>query len=607
MLRDVAFPGRVAVMRVSPSLNPRRACADSVAAFGLLLFSGIVPLATAQEFIYKSGTNAWDAPSNWTPSVIPDSPDVLISFQKATETRPVVEIDATDRTVGSISADLSGGGASGGWTIRNVSGKTGKLIFDSASGTPSITTTASAAFQSLSLEVSLSGTKGIDIYGTAVDGSTYGGGIIFTGNNTGLTGGFNFRSTVMGIYRFNAPAAAGSNAFNIYSTAGTRLLLGGSGAQSFSNNANLATGTKVEISPNSSGDVTYSGVISGSGDVTFSSYGTGGLKLTGINTHTGKTMVNGPLKLTFNSAANFGNGSTLQFAASGGSPTLIHAAGNTADITKKADQLSTRTVDLYTAQLAVDTNGNDVTYANALAGSFASSGITKQGVGSLRLRGANTYKNLTVVEMGTLLISNSSNSGTGTSEIQVKADAILGGSGTMIPDGSKNLIVAAGGTLAPGDAGIGAAMGKLSLNLGNTTGKAIFENGSKFQMTLGLGLKSSCFVVTNALAGDISFMGTTVINFTDLSGGILENGAYTLIQSNDLAAYSGLLFEGDRIIGGLTIGSGLSEAYSAYLSLSGNDIVLNLTAVPEPGAFAFLLVALGIVAGFGCHRKLSEY
>ena len=101
------------------------------------------------------------------------------------------------------------------------------------------------------------------------------------------------------------------------------------------------------------------------------------------------------------------------------------------------------------------------------------------------------------------------------------------------------------------------------------------------------------------------FFNNTTINFTDVTGGSLATGDYLLFEGdanvNSSTGYVGLTLgggftgasvSGTAITGGLVIGSGLGGYSSSQLFLVGNDIYLNVSAVPEPSTCAAL-------AGFG--------
>ena len=109
------------------------------------------------------------------------------------------------------------------------------------------------------------------------------------------------------------------------------------------------------------------------------------------------TITGGTLTLSGTAASPFSagvniNGGTLNFAAlnnlgsgpiSFGGGTLQYALGNTADI-------SGSTITLGAGGGTIDTNGNNVTFANSI-GNNGSGGLTKIGAGTLTLTSADTY------------------------------------------------------------------------------------------------------------------------------------------------------------------------------------------------------------------------
>jgi hypothetical protein len=216
---------------------------------------------------------------------------------------------------------------------------------------------------------------------------------------------------------------------------------------------------------------------------------------------------------------------------------------------------------------------------------------------------SNGYSGGTTVTGGKLLVTNTSGSGTGGGAVTVGASGTLGGSGIINPNSGTaagTLNTAAGitvsGVLSPGgsvSATTGGTfsntIGTLTFNLGNTTGNLTLNSGATLSFDLGASLTSDNISIVSGAAGDVVF-NNNVINLSNLSGGTLSNGAYTLFTA-DAAVYSGLTVDGSNFIT-----SGLSVAtfsgYTSTLQLSGNNIVLNLTAVPEPHEFALAIVGL---------------
>jgi len=159
----------------------------------------------------------------------------------------------------------------------------------------------------------------------------------------------------------------------------------------------------------------------------------------------------------------YGNNATLSDLSSPGAGTAVIANGNL---------LSGATVTLGAVTLNVQQN-NDTTFGGSIADTFleysgSGSGTTgplnllKRGPATLRLSGANTYSGTTTVSAGTLGVDGSLNG----ASLTIQNNATLVGSGTI----NTPVIIQNGGTLAPGNSGIGTLTTLASLNLaGNTT------------------------------------------------------------------------------------------------------------------------------------------
>jgi hypothetical protein len=105
-------------------------------------------------------------------------------------------------------------------------------------------------------------------------------------------------------------------------------------------------------------------------------------------------------------------------------------------------------------QVRYTVNSGRVTISDTIGSGIGmtESRLTKLGAGTLVLTGDNSYWNRTTVSAGTLLVNNTTGSGTGPSPVTVDgATAVLGGTGTVggLIDVQNN------GTLAPGDGGVG--------------------------------------------------------------------------------------------------------------------------------------------------------
>jgi autotransporter-associated beta strand protein len=158
----------------------------------------------------------------------------------------------------------------------------------------------------------------------------------------------------------------------------------------------IALGQNTSIAANSGSALTVSGAISGGFNLTKADSGT--LTLSGANTYTGTTTIAAGI-LQANRAdvaavsGALGNGGTISFT--GG--TLQYGANSA------GTNYSTRIINNTTAAIKLDTNGQNVTFGNALS-STNTAGLTKEGTGQLELKMSATtqYTGTTTIHGGTL-------------------------------------------------------------------------------------------------------------------------------------------------------------------------------------------------------------
>ncbi len=184
--------------------------------------------------------------------------------------------------------------------------------------------------------------------------------------------------------------------------------------------------------------------------------------------------------------------------------------------------------------------------------------LLKAGPGQLTLATGNTYSGGTTVSNGTLLVNNSTGSGTGSGAVTVLSGGILGGTGTIGGPVSVN------GTLAPGN-----SAGTLTVS-----NDLVLNSGALLQYQLGTNSDLT------AVSGNLTLDGT--LNVTDAGG--FTNTTYPLFT------YSGTLTtNGSPTI--LTIGStpDTNKTYTIDISTAGQvnlvvGIIASFTASPLSGA-----------------------
>ncbi|RBP38153.1 putative secreted protein with PEP-CTERM sorting signal [Roseimicrobium gellanilyticum] len=216
--------------------------------------------------------------------------------------------------------------------------------------------------------------------------------------------------------------------------------------------------------------------------------GAGTMSLSGVNTYTGVTTINaGTLHL--DSAGALGGGGNITFT--GG--TLQHGINNAVDYSAKIIN--------STSAIRIDTNGQSVSYAAALAASNTG-GLIKSGTGTLALGAPTLYTGGTNVSGGTLSISGLAGTAT------VSSGATMAGTGTI-----AGLLTLDSGSFLNMQNG---AAGTLTLASGLTI------NGAS---TLGFDLGSAADLLA-LTSGVLNVSGVTTLNFADIGA---VAGTYNLI------------------------------------------------------------------------------
>jgi fibronectin-binding autotransporter adhesin len=300
---------------------------------------------------------------------------------------------------------------------------------------------------------------------------------------------------------------------------------------------------------------TQSGVVSGAGGLTKT--GTGMLALSGANTYTGATTVSaGTLNLQNNTATGttaggvtVAAGAALQLQGDitvgaealsingtgvGGTGALRNISGNNTWgglVTLAGNSEIQSDAGLLTLSAANSVAGNTRTLTFDGAGNglisgtitTTTGGLTKIGIGSLTLQGANTYTGATTVSAGTLNIQSATalgGTGTGTTVATGAALELQGG----ITVGAEALSI--NGT------GVGGNGALRNISGNNTWGGLVTQAGnSEIQSDAGLltlGAANSVAGNTRTLTFDGAGDGLISGTITTTTGGLIKNGAGTL-------------------------------------------------------------------------------
>jgi autotransporter-associated beta strand protein len=218
--------------------------------------------------------------------------------------------------------------------------------------------------------------------------------------------------------------------------------------------------------------------------------------------------------------------------------------------------------------LTVGGNGN-TTISGVIA--TGSGTLTKDGSGTLTASAINTYTGATSVNAGTLKVS-AGGSIASSSLTTVNSGGTIAGSGTV-----GALSLSSGGTVAPGDSGIGTLNGS----------SATWNGGGAFKFDLSnSGSTSDKLSLSGALTKGSA--GTFQFDFQNSGLGVTGSPVtYTL------ASFASTTFSaGDFSY--VNLGS-LGGQTGTFAIVSGGT-QLQLTVVPEPGTFAMLLGGVGMLA-----------
>ena len=373
--------------------------------------------------------------------------------------------------------------------------------------------------------------------GDMVVGNDGSGSLVIDGTGTVIVGGSLYRG-IAGTY--------GSGGTITLSSGGTLRIGSGGGnlATDLTNDGTLVFENVV--------DATYGGSIDGSGQVRVALSGGTVLTLSGSNSWTGGTALEGGT-LALADPSALGTTGTISFT--GG--TLQFSTANTVDYSPRFDASGGQAFSL-------DTNGQTVTLAGVIAGTGST--LDKLGAGTLVLVSDNTYNGLTTVASGSLQLGNGGTTGSVAGDVSNDAalvfnrsDAwafggVISGTGSLIQLGSGTLTLSGSNTFT-GDTVLRAGTLALEGDAPLGSGGAILFSGGALQYTALTGTTadySTRFATTPGQAYRIDTTGAGLVvtlgaDLASSGGSLTKLGAGTLLLTGS-NAFSGGVVLADGIL-----------------------------------------------------------
>ena len=397
----------------------------------------------------------------------------------------------------------------------------------------------------------------------------------------------------------------------------------------FTGSTALAAGQKTF---NTVADTTFTGILAGSG-ASLIKTGDGILTLTNANTYDGGTQIqDGAIRIANDAALGRGaitfSGGVLASTTSdnrgiyndvtfNGGATIGDGSSNGAFVFNGANNTLASGAQTITTNVAT-------AFANGISGA---GGLTKSGLSTLTLKGANTYTGDTIVQSGKLVLDGSI---VGSKEIRLAAGAVLGGhgrfdgtisgAGSVDPGNSPGIIVT--GTIDP--------TGGLDFNFEFTqTGAATWSNPSSSGNDVHVAnVPTPAFTanLTNANTVNLYFSTAMTATFTASAWTSLQGGFFTIDNTNSLAsAIAGADFQfyfqgtgaGQITYNTVTYVPQVTARSSGLLPASGqgfvirqatvasanfqtpvntvtNGLSMEVVSVPEPSTWVMGLMAAGV-------------
>nr|USU31146.1 autotransporter-associated beta strand repeat-containing protein [Methylobacterium sp. OTU13CASTA1] len=403
-------------------------------------------------------------------------------------------------------------------------------------------------------------TLGASIIGAGGVAKLGAGTLTLTGANT-YTGG---TSIVAGTL-IAAPGSVGSGAITI--NGGALSNTGNGGAiQNFGNAIVIgASGGAVQ----GQGLVLQlDGAISGSGAIAFTQ---GGVRLAGDNSgFTGSTTLQGNVTLGAESGTAFSSSSAFRIASGStlNTGSFNHTLGSLSDAAGSGGG-TVANLSGSAVTLSVGSDGTSTTFSGVIQNGVSALGLTKIGLGTLTLAGANTYTGATTITGGTLQLGAGGSSGS----LATASAITIGANGTLAVNHTDLLTV--GNAITGSGALQQNGTGGLKLTAANTgfTGPVALNAG-----TLELG------AINSAGTGAITFAAGAQKLQIDVTGTL--GNTLTTVGTSDQIDFQALNFAGafktyDAATRTLSITNGASTSsvrFDAGSTLTSNQLVLSADA-----------------------------
>jgi len=276
--------------------------------------------------------------------------------------------------------------------------------------------------------------------------------------------------------------------------------------------------------------------------------------------------IGGAHTLTLNATSANGN-------ASGNGLTVSTGSGN--------HTLGTKVALANNQSWTVTDSSSTLTANNEISGSGS---LTKLGAGILSLSGANTYSGGTTISSGSLIVNNTTGSGTGSGALFIASGASLGGSGTIGGAATVN------GSLNPGN-----SPGVMTFNAGLTLGSSATTH-----MQIAGGSRGTQYDGVNVSGGSLTYGGILAINFSSSTVSGTTYDLFNLSSGSPSGSFSSVSIAG-TYAASLTHNSGVwtgsNGGYDFSFTESTGDLSILASAIPEPSSAAALAaLAAGLTA-----------